>query len=121
MSEEKKAPSVMSPLDMEPPPTRVAAQSKTLGVSAKHHAEETIADVQHVGDTDQWLLLSKAWSDAEGWMKSTKAMYIDRVGCLVQVTTQQTDQVAEAVVFVPGVKIVNDKDGGRKLVRITNG
>jgi hypothetical protein len=54
-------------------------------------------------------------------MKSTKAMQIDGVGCVVQVTTQQGDNVAEAITFVPGVKIElidGDKANGRKLVAI---
>jgi hypothetical protein len=55
-------------------------------------------------------------------MKSTKAMEIEGVGCVVQVTTQQNDQVAEAVTFVPLVKIEETKNGdeviGRKLVSI---
>jgi hypothetical protein len=50
-------------------------------------------------------------------MKSTKAMQIDGVGCVVQVTTQQGDNVSEAVTFVPNVKIVSDENGGRKLVQ----
>ena len=54
-------------------------------------------------------------------MKSTKAMEIDGVGCVVQVTTQQGDNVAEAITFVPGVRIEcidGDKANGRKLVAI---
>ena len=39
-------------------------------------------------------------------MKSTKAMEIEGVGCIVQVTTQQGLNVAEALTFVPGVQIV---------------
>ncbi len=49
-------------------------------------------------------------------MKSTKAMEIEGVGCVVQVTTQQGQQVAEALVFVPNVVIVDDVNGGRKLI-----
>jgi hypothetical protein len=51
------------------------------------------------------------------------------VGCIVQVTTQQKNQdesyaLAEAITFVPGVRIVNDGDTwdrktGRHLVAIT--
>jgi len=38
-------------------------------------------------------------------MKSTKAMEIYGVGCVVQVTTQQGDNIAEALTFVPNSKI----------------
>jgi hypothetical protein len=54
-------------------------------------------------------------------MKSTKAMQIEGVGCVVQVTTQQGNNIAEAITFVPNVKIelINgDKANGRKLVSI---
>lgn len=58
-------------------------------------------------------------------MKSTKAMEIIGVGCVVQVTTQQrnpgelggTYVMAEAITFVPGVKVVDGVNGGRVLVR----
>ena len=49
-------------------------------------------------------------------MKSTKAMEIVNRGCLVQVTTQQGDNVAEAVTFVPNVSIWEDEHGVRTLV-----
>jgi len=62
-------------------------------------------DVKIFGDPDRWILLCKASSDSQGWMKSTKAMQIFGVGCLVQVTTQQGDNVAEAVTFVPDVSV----------------
>ena len=48
-------------------------------------------------------------------MKSAKAMEVDN-GCVVQVTTQQGDNVAEALVFVPGVGIAPDVNGGKKIV-----
>ena len=53
----------------------------------------------------------------ENWMKSTKAMEIEGVGCVVQVTTQQNNHVAEAVCFVPNAVIVDDEEHppGRKL------
>ena len=52
-------------------------------------------------------------SDASG----AKAMEIPGVGCVVQVTTQQGDNVAEAVCFVPDVVVVVDiENEGRKLV-----
>jgi len=44
-------------------------------------------------------------------MKSTKAMEIAGVGCVVQVTTQQGDNVAEALTFIPAAKIKENFDG----------
>ena len=56
------------------------------------------------GNPDAWVCVCKASSEEEGWMKSTKVMQM-RQGCLVQVSTQQGDQVAEALTFVPGATL----------------
>lgn len=89
---------------------------KTLDNVDITDAKQKISDIKVVGNGDAFQLLSKASSKDQGWMKSTKAMYIPTVGCVVQVTTQQGDQVAEAVTFVPGVKIIDDVNGGKRLV-----
>jgi len=94
---------------------------KTLHNSTVSGARKNVADIVVFGNGDTFKLISKASSKDEGWMKSTKAMQIDGVGCVVQVTTQQYSQVAEALTFVPGVKIEligGDKSNGRKLVAI---
>lgn len=88
---------------------------KTLHNSDISEAKENVPDIVTFGDGDMFKLLSKASSKKEGWMKSTKAMGIPGVGCVVQVTTQQGDRVAEAVCFVPGVMILGSEDG-RRLV-----
>lgn len=80
------------------------------------------SDLKVFGDGNYWQLICKASSEAEGWMKSTKALEIDGVGCLVQVTTQQGNDVAEAITFVPGTYIsdTRDKEGnviGRKILK----
>lgn len=89
---------------------------KTLNTTNSTKAKEAVKDIELVGNTDAFKLLFKASSKAEGWMKSTKAMFIPERGCMVQVTTQQGDSIAEALQFVPGVKIVEDVNGGYKLV-----
>lgn len=93
---------------------------KTLHNSDVSGARKNVKDIQVVGDGDLFRLLSKASSESEGWMKSTKAMEVSG-GCLVQVTTQQRNPdgsyaVAEALSFVPSVKIADDENNGRKLV-----
>ena len=79
---------------------------KTLHNSNISGARQNVKDLKVFGNGDLFRLLSKASSKAEGWMKSTKAM---------QVTTQQGDQVAEAVTFVPGASILEDADGNLYL------
>jgi hypothetical protein len=90
---------------------------KTLHNSDISEAHKNVSDLKVFGNGDLFQLLSKASSEAEGWMKSTKAMEIPGVGCVIQVTTQQGGNVAEAVTFVPGVKIVGDMEN-RELVGI---
>lgn len=101
--------------------------SKNLGVRNVQEAIAKIKDLEVFGDGDTWVLLCKASSESEGWMKSTKVLNVPG-GCLVQVTTQQrmnginvqteyTYVVAEAVTYVPGVEIDKNSDP-RKLVSI---
>ncbi len=90
--------------------------AKTLRNSDISGARENVPDIQVFGDGDLFQLLCKAWSESEGWMKSTKAMEIWGVGCVVQVTTQQGPHIAEALTFVPGVKVAACPFGGRMLV-----
>ena len=102
-------------------------KEKTMTIKTLHNtdvngARKNIPDITVFGDGDMFKLLSKASSEKEGWMKSTKAMAILGVGCVVQVTTQQRNpdgsySLAEAVTFVPGVTIVEDSQG-RHLVKV---
>ncbi len=91
--------------------------TKTLDVTNIADAQERISDIEVVGNGDMFQLLCKASSKSQGWMKSAKAMEVPG-GCVVQVTTQQGEHVAEALTFVPGVKVTDDVRGGRKLVAI---
>ena len=94
---------------------------KTLHNTDKNAAKKNIDDLKIFGEGDLFKLLSKASSEKEGWMKSTKAMEIEGSGCVIQVTTQQRNpdgsySLAEAITFVPNTSIVNDKNNNRKLV-----
>ena len=98
---------------------------KTLVNTDANGASKNVKDIVFWGNGDTFKLISKASSVAEGWMKSTKAMEIEGVGCVVQVTTQQGNNIAEAVTFAPGVKIkeeITSEQVGtvtpRKLVKI---
>lgn len=95
---------------------------KTLHNSDISGARQNVKDIAIVGNGDMFALLCKASSQAEGWMKSTKALEVSG-GCVVQVTTQQRNPdgsyaVAEALAFVPGVAIAADNNNGRKLVAL---
>ena len=85
---------------------------KTLFNTDMMDAKQNIPDLKIIGDGDLFKVLCKVSSESEGWMKSTKAMQLHN-GCLVQVTTQQKNYdgsyaVAEALTFVPNVRIEDD-------------
>ena len=87
---------------------------KTLGNTDKNGAAKNVKDIVFWGDGDTFKLISKASSQNEGWMKSTKAMYTGN-GCVIQVTTQQRNNdgsysIAEALTFVPNVNIIEIHD-----------
>ena len=93
---------------------RISGMNKTLDNENIEKAKAQIPDIKVFGNGDLFELICKASSKKEGWMKSTKAMDTGN-GCLVQVTTQQGDNVAEALAFVPGVKILTDQQGNKYL------
>lgn len=88
---------------------------KTYGNTDTNPARENVRDLEVWGNGDTFKLICKASSEKEGWMKSTKAMEIPGVGCVVQVTTQQANNVAEALTFVPGIAIneIYDEELGK--------
>ena len=92
--------------------------TKDLLVTSIADAKIKVPDIQVVGNGDAWQLLSKASSKDEGWMKSTKALEIAGYGIILQVSTQQGTNVAEALVTIPNVKIAPDENGGKKIVAI---
>lgn len=88
---------------------------KSLDVTSVDDNKKKVSDVIVVGNPDIFQLLCKASSKEQDWMKSCKAMQVSG-GCVVQVTTQQEDNVAEALTFVPGVVVAEDINGGKKLI-----
>lgn len=96
---------------------------KTLTNTTAKGAKTQVKDIEFWGDGDLFKLISKASSQKEGWMKSTKAMQIGcGQGCVVQVTTQQRNpdgsySVAEALTFVPGVVIYTKTGEDGKAIK----
>jgi len=88
---------------------------KTVDITSTADLKEKVSDVQVFGNGDTWQLICKASSVKEGWMKSTKAMETGN-GVVVQVTTQQWDQVAESLVFVPGASVY--EHNGIKSIKV---
>lgn len=92
-------------------------KEKTLHNSEASGAAKNVKDIVFWGNADMFKLLAKVSSKEECWMKSTKALEIEGVGCVVQITTQQNNQVAEALTFVPGVKIKEIENEGSVISR----
>lgn len=86
--------------------------AKSLHNTCANGATKNVSDIQFWGDGDTFQLISKASSESEGWMKSTKAMQAGN-SVVVQVTTQQRNpdgsySIAEALTTVPNAKIVTE-------------
>ena len=95
-------------------------EPKTLDITDIKGARATIPDINVFGNGDLFALMSKASSESQGWMKSTKVMPIEGGGAVVQVSTQQKNPdgsyaVAEALAYVPHVVVMLDEKGNRVL------
>lgn len=83
---------------------------KTLDVTNLENSKEKVSDIVLVGvSRNQWRLICKVYSKKEGWMKSTKGLQTG-MGVALQVTTQDNGEVAEALTFIPGAKLAQDKE-----------
>ena len=102
----------------------LALQSqKSLHNTCSNGATKNVKDIIFWGNGDTFQLISKASSEAEGWMKSTKAMKCGK-DVVIQVTTQQKNpdgsySVAEALTTVHNKKIVETTDQNGNVVSRT--
>lgn len=55
------------------------------------------------GNANAWKLITKAASVE--WEKTTRAIEIPQVGCVVQVSTMDKNGTTKSLTFVPGVKL----------------
>lgn len=102
------------------------AATKSLDNTTVDDTNKNVDDLQVYGNENTFQLICETSNKKEGWMKSTKAMHIIGVGCVLQVTTKQRNKdgsysIAEAITFVPGVNIValnRDIKQGRTLVKM---
>ena len=83
---------------------------KYLHNTCSNGATKNVKDIVFWGNGDTFKLISKASSESESWMKSTKAMQAGE-SVVVQVTTQQqnidgTYSIAEALTTVTNAIIV---------------
>ena len=97
--------------------------SKSLHNTDANGTKQNVKDVVFWGNGDTFQLISKASSEAEGWMKSTKAMKCGK-DVVIQVTTQQKNpdgsySVAEALTTAHNKKIVETTDQNGNVVSRT--
>ena len=90
--------------------------AKDYTVVSSEDLKNKVSDVEVYGNPDLFVCIAKASSKSGRWMKSTKVMEVPG-GCVLQVTTQQDDNIAEAVTFVPGTMLEKDTNGNYKLVQ----
>jgi hypothetical protein len=100
--------------------TKTLIEESPVNITNIEQAKAEISDIEVYGNGDLFQLISKASSKKQGWMKSTKAMELPGGGCVVQVTTQRKNPdgsyaVAEAITFVPVVRIYEDGNGNKYL------
>ena len=96
---------------------------KSMHNTDANGAKKNVKDIVFWGDGDTFKLISKASSESEGWMKSTKAMQCGN-DVVVQVTTQQRNpdgsySIAEALTTVHNKKIVETTDQNGNVVSRT--
>lgn len=94
---------------------------KSLHNTTANGATKNVKDIQFWGDGDTFKLISKASSEAEGWMKSTKAMEIESIGCVIQTTTQQRNpdgsySLCDTTTFVKDVKISEQLNSDNEVI-----
>jgi hypothetical protein len=100
-------------------------EAKSLHNTDANGTKKNVRDVVFFGDGDLFVLMAKASSERQGWMKSTKACELPG-GCLVQVTTQQRNPdgsyaVAEALTYVPGISITTVVEDDGRVSRMFDG
>lgn len=68
-----------------------------------------------IGNPDTFKVLVRSSDAKEGWHKTTRAMEIPNIGCIVQVTTQRGNDISESLATVLDVVIIEDINNGSRL------
>lgn len=88
---------------------------KPVSNTNPEEAKASIPDLKLHGNPNIWVCISKASSEEQGWMRSTKAMCVTGLGVLVQVSTEILGIPSEALTFIPGASILKNTDGTYEL------
>lgn len=100
---------------------------KDVNITSAKELKEKVSDIETFGNPDAFLLISKASSKSQGWMKSTKAMCCGR-DVVVQTTTQMRNPdgsyaLTDSLTCVQDAAILEIKDEtgaviGRQICQI---
>jgi len=113
----------VQPVASAPEPHRSEAESRPMGITNPEEARSVVSDIKVVGDPDFMSVLSKASSETQGWMKSTKAREVPGLGVLVQFTNRERNpdgsvSLTDSGVWIPGAFIQETKDGHKTISKI---
>tara|TARA_R110000851_G_scaffold43560_1_gene107648 strand:+ start:8027 stop:8440 length:414 start_codon:yes stop_codon:yes gene_type:complete len=86
------------------------AEAKIMGITDQKAAKDNVKDINFFG-ADLFKLMSKASSEKEGWMNSTKGMWVKGAGVMVNTTSIHNGRRSEALAFFPNVILKETKDG----------
>lgn len=75
-------------------------------------------DLDVMGNKDLFKLLNRISCRKGGWTKRAKALEIPGVGVVVHMSTLSKRGHSETATFVPGVKVVDNVDGSKRLVKV---
>ena len=83
--------------------------------------EEMPEGVEQIhGDPETWKVIVRSFNETAHrgleWSMTTLAMEVS-AGCVVRTATRQGEMISEALTFVPGTKLIPNKDGTYKIVR----
>lgn len=78
--------------------------------------KEKVSKIESFGTPENFKTLSRRISNDEKWIHSHSAYEVPE-GCIVESTIFVKDNVSTSLVFVPGVRVEPDENGGNKLVQ----
>jgi hypothetical protein len=69
--------------------------------------------------SQRWRTVCKGWNKEEAYFKTTKALEIPGCGVLIQVSTQERGQVADAMTFIKDASVLENGDGTVRVEHVS--
>lgn len=77
--------------------------------------EENNLDIQYMGDSRVWKIITKVWSEDDEWCDTTMAMEVPG-GIALRTQYNSTDGCSETMIFIPNAKLEEKEDNTYKIV-----